>query len=59
MSKFEIFEDKAGEFRFRLRARNGKIVAVSESYPSVRNARRGIVAVIGAVQEGPAVVVLK
>ena len=27
--KFEIYTDKAGEFRFRLKAKNGEIIAVS------------------------------
>ncbi len=31
--KFVIFEDKAGEFRWRLVAGNGEPVAASESYP--------------------------
>ena len=30
--KFELYEDKAGDFRFRLRARNGQIIAVSDGY---------------------------
>ena len=30
--KFEIYKDKAGEFRFRLKARNGEIIAKSEGY---------------------------
>ena len=30
--KFEVYADKAGEFRFRLKARNGEIIAVSEGY---------------------------
>lgn len=30
--KFEIFLDKSGEYRFRLRARNGEIVAASQGY---------------------------
>ena len=30
--KFELYRDRAGSFRFRLKARNGKIIAVSESY---------------------------
>ena len=32
--KFEVYEDKAGEFRFRLKAGNGEIVAVGEGYES-------------------------
>ncbi len=30
--KFEVYADKAGEFRFRLKATNGQIIAVSEGY---------------------------
>ena len=30
--KFEVYADKAGEFRFRLKARNGEVIAVSEGY---------------------------
>ena len=30
--KFEIYTDKAGESRFRLTARNGEIILVSEGY---------------------------
>jgi uncharacterized protein YegP (UPF0339 family) len=30
--KFELFQDKQGNFRFRLRARNGGVIAVSEGY---------------------------
>jgi len=40
--KFELYEDKAGAFRFRLKARNGKIVAVSESYVSRAGCEKGI-----------------
>ena len=32
--RYEIFSDKSGGFRFRLRARNGKIIASSQSYSS-------------------------
>ena len=30
--KFEVYVDKRGEFRFRLKARNGEIIAVGEGY---------------------------
>ena len=30
--KFELYRDKSGGFRFRLKAQNGRIIAVSESY---------------------------
>lgn len=32
--KFELYLNKIGEFRFRLKARNGEIIAVSEGYKS-------------------------
>jgi uncharacterized protein YegP (UPF0339 family) len=32
--KFEWFEDKAGKFRFRLKAPNGEIIATGEAYNS-------------------------
>ena len=28
--RFEIYKDRAGEYRWRLRARNGELMAVSE-----------------------------
>ena len=30
--KFEMYTDKAGEYRFRLKAKNGEIIATSEGY---------------------------
>lgn len=30
--KFELYQDKTGGYRFRLKARNGKIIGISESY---------------------------
>ena len=43
--RFEVFLDKKGQWRFRLRARNGRIIAISESYVAKRNAEIGIEAV--------------
>lgn len=43
--KFEIYEDKAGKFRFRLKAGNGEVVASGEAYESKDGARRGCEAV--------------
>ena len=40
--KFELYEDKAGEFRFRLKARNGEIIATSEGYKTKDSALNGI-----------------
>ena len=33
--KFEVYADKANEFRFRLKATNGQIIAVSEGYKTL------------------------
>lgn len=40
--KFEIYLDKAGEFRFRLKARNGEIIATSEGYKAKAGCLNGI-----------------
>lgn len=40
--KFEMYEDKSGEFRFRLKARNGEIIAVSEGYKAKASCLGGI-----------------
>ena len=41
-SHFEIFRDKEGKFRFRLKAPNGEIIASSESYETKRECLKGI-----------------
>ena len=35
--KFEVYTDKAGEFRFRLKATNGEIIATSEGYKAKKS----------------------
>ena len=40
--KFEIYTDKAGEFRFRLKATNGQVIAVSEGYKALASCENGI-----------------
>ena len=40
--KCEMYQDKAGEFRFRLKARNGEIIGVSEGYTSKANCVNGV-----------------
>ena len=40
--KFEMYRDKAGEFRFRLKARNGQIVGTSEGYTAKAGCLNGI-----------------
>ena len=43
--KFGLYRDKSGQFRFRLRSRNGKIIAVSEPYLTRFGAQQGVEAV--------------
>lgn len=44
-ARFEIFKDKAGEFRFRLKATNGQIILASEGYKAKTGAQNGIASV--------------
>jgi uncharacterized protein len=39
---FEWYKDKVGKFRFRLKAANGEIIAVGESYASKEGCVSGI-----------------
>lgn len=40
--KFEVYQDKAGEFRFRLKARNGQIIGASDGYKSKDGCLNGV-----------------
>ena len=40
--KYEVYMDKAGEYRFRLKARNGEIIAIGEGYKDKRGCMNGI-----------------
>ena len=40
--KFEVYKDKAGKFRFRLKASNGQVVAVGEAYETKASAMKGV-----------------
>jgi len=42
MYKFEIYKDKAGEFRFRFRASNGEVMFLSEGYKAKASAVNAI-----------------
>jgi uncharacterized protein YegP (UPF0339 family) len=41
--KLEVYEDKAGEFRWHRKAANGEVIGEGESYTSERDAWRGAV----------------
>lgn len=43
--KFELYKDKAGEFRFRLKAGNGENILASEGYKDKASAENGIASV--------------
>lgn len=53
--KFEIYKDKAGEFRFRLKATNGQIIAVGEGYKAMAGCKNGIESVKKNAPEAPIV----
>jgi uncharacterized protein YegP (UPF0339 family) len=40
--KFELYRDRAGTYRFRLRARNGQIIGSSSPYTARSGALKGI-----------------
>ena len=40
--KYELYQDKAGEYRFRLKARNGQNIGKSEGYKAKAGALNGI-----------------
>ena len=50
-AKFEIYTDKAGKFRFRLKAGNGEVVAVGEAYETKPGVIKGVDAVKRAAAE--------
>lgn len=40
--KFEVYQDKAGEFRFRLKATNGQVIATGEGYKAKNSCLNGV-----------------
>ena len=53
--KFEVYADKAGEFRFRLKATNGQVIAVSEGYKAMASCLNGIESVKKNAVDAPVV----
>lgn len=43
---FEVYVDKAGEYRFRLKAPNGEVIATGEGYSSKQACMNGIESII-------------
>lgn len=40
--KFEVYEDKSGKFRFRLKASNGQVIALGQAYSTKESCLKGI-----------------
>ena len=40
--KFEVYQDSAGKFRFRLKATNGQVIAVGQAYETKKSCLNGI-----------------
>ncbi len=53
--KFEVYADKSGEFRFRLKAKNGQIIATSEGYTTMKACSNGIASVKKNCVDAPTV----
>ena len=51
--KFEVYTDKAGEYRFRLKATNGQIIATGEGYVKKVSCLNGIESVRKNVVDAP------
>lgn len=43
--KFEIYQDKKGEYRFRLKAKNGQNICAGEGYSKLASCKNGIASV--------------
>lgn len=53
--KFELYQDKAGEYRFRLKAKNGEIIATGESYKAKASCLNGIDSIKRNAPESPVI----
>ena len=54
--KFELYTDKSGEYRFRLKAGNGEVIALgSEGYSSKSGALNGIDSIRRNAPDAPVV----
>ena len=54
--KFEVYKDKAGEFRFRLKATHGEIILTGEGYKAKAGCLKGIESIRNNAPESPVVV---
>jgi uncharacterized protein len=52
MGTFQVFNDKSGQWRWRLRAANRKVIAASEAYTRKYDAVRAVQAIDRALKPG-------
>ena len=55
--KFELYKDKGGEFRFRLKAGNGQNIGKSEGYKAKASAKKGLASIAKNAPDAPVIVV--
>ena len=55
--KYELYKDKGGDFRFRLKAANGEIIGKSEGYKAKASAKKGIASIAKNAPDAPVVVI--
>ena len=55
--KYELYKDKADEFRFRLKASNGQNIGKSEGYKAKASAKKGIASIAKNAPDAPIVVI--
>lgn len=51
--KFEVYQDRAGKFRFRLKSSNGQVVATGQGYETKAAAKKGCESVLRAADGAP------
>jgi uncharacterized protein YegP (UPF0339 family) len=51
--KFEVYQDRGGKYRFRLKASNGQVVATGEAYETKTAALKGCESVKRAADGAP------
>ena len=54
--KYELYKDKGGEFRFRLKAANGENIGKSEGYKAKASAKKGIASIGKNAPDAPVIV---
>lgn len=53
LGKFEVYQDKSGQFRFRLKAGNGQVIVTGEPYTTKKACLNGIASVRKNAPDAP------